>query len=113
MIPKKTLMWLKTNPRRCFNLKEIIAQIIEEILPVVTKQIEAGDRSINVHHLISTHTSKPIRQWEQELGAISSHQTVLVSKVGKQLESILQNQYLYKNIKFKSSWGQDGKINIF
>lgn len=94
-------------------MKETIAQIIKEILPVVTNQIEAGERSINVHMIISNHTSKPIRQWEQELGVISSHQTMLVSQVGHQLESILQNQYLYKNIKFRSSWGQDGKINIY
>lgn len=95
------------------SVKEIISQIIEEILSTVVFKVEAGEKSINVHQLISSHTSKPIRQWEQDIGAVSSHQTVLVSQVGHRLETILQEKYSHKKIKFRSSWGQDGHINIF
>ena len=94
-------------------MKEIIDQIIEEVLTVIVSKIEAGEKSINIHHLISSYTSKPIRDWEQAIGVVSVHQTVLVSQVGHKLEYILKTKYSHKNIKFRSSWGQDGKIDIF
>ena len=90
--------------------KEIISQIVQEILPEAVKKVEAGSKSLNVISLIEEHSSKTLREGEQAIGCISSHHTVLVGQVGNHLASVLNRDFPNHKFTYRSSWGSDGQI---